>query len=687
MKKRRIWEYLIPASLLFTAIPLAVIAQNAELDSLLRANSNSKLLDTNKAKTLNLITLIYIATQPDSAMIYAKEGLALVNKLKWKKGIGVFQTSIGRILSNNGENEEALKHYRESYAIWQETKNAYNMAVSLNNIGSAYQRMSINSEALYNTIEALKMAELAKNDFMMGLCTQNIASIYFSQENYGKAKAYAFKSLEIREKNKDQSGIIGSYEILGNIYLTLKDLARAEEFYKKAVALNKKIDNPGARAISISHLALVYDQQPAKKLQYLFEAQVLFDQTSPKHPNSISNLGNIGGTYSDLLMSDSLFNKTTPSRLIPRDKQLIAANALKYINKAVAYSRETSDIDNLCYNADQLSTLLAHLGDYKNAFINLSLSQKIRDSLYSQETKNKIADLEAQYTFERKEEIYKKERQLAKLKLSQLWLYGIITVLAVCSALLYLLYRSRIKQLRLRSSLQQQLADQKARDLDDRIRLSESELKAIRSQMNPHFIFNVLNSIESYILENDARTASRLVQKFAALSRLILENSTQSVVIAQREWKALQLYTELEAMRYSNSFSYTFETDPAISLLKVYIPPMLVQPLIENAIHHGLRHDTKSDKRLSVTITQRNEKIMIIVTDNGIGINKASLYSLSPSIKETSVGLSAITDRLELINQTRTHDLASFSIRDLSEEGGTGTRATLILPLIYMNEN
>lgn len=211
-------------------------------------------------------------------------------------------------------------------------------------------------------------------------------------------------------------------------------------------------------------------------------------------------------------------------------------------------------------------------------------------------------------------------------------------------------------------------------------RLSESELKAIRSQMNPHFIFNVLNSIEAYVMDNEKRKASRLIQKFAALSRLILENSTKSLVSADKEWKALMLYTELEAMRYDGAFTYTFMVADDIQLNTLQLPPMLIQPLIENAILHGLIIDPKADAHLGVTIKKSEDKICITVEDNGVGIGNSANKTAMAGVKEMSMGLTSIRERVEMINKKQSGGQASFTIRPGANR--RGTVATICLPFL-----
>ncbi|RZL01771.1 MAG: hypothetical protein EOO89_29995, partial [Pedobacter sp.] len=285
----------------------------------------------------------------------------------------------------------------------------------------------------------------------------------------------------------------------------------------------------------------------------------------------------------------------------------------------------------------------------------------------------------------KKEEQYKTEQQLSKLKTRQIYLYSGIIIILICSVLLYFLNRFRINQLRLKNELIKNESEKKTKELRFQFQLSESELKAIRSQMNPHFIFNVLNSIEAYVMDNEKRKASRLIQKFASLSRLILENSTKSLVTGDKEWKALMLYTELEAMRYGDSFTYLFTVADDIKLHTLYLPPMLIQPLIENAILHGLIIDPKEDAHLTVMISRTEDNVCITVEDNGVGIGSLENKTAFSGVKEMSMGLTSIRERIDMINRLHISNKASFTIKPGEDQ--KGTIAIVCLPLFYGNND
>ncbi|WP_353131045.1 two-component regulator propeller domain-containing protein [Parapedobacter pyrenivorans] len=283
------------------------------------------------------------------------------------------------------------------------------------------------------------------------------------------------------------------------------------------------------------------------------------------------------------------------------------------------------------------------------------------------------------------------------------WFYGVFVILLFLIA--YGVFRYRLNQSKKLNAMQSAFNEDLKRQLalktaevtaqverieserkeklesDYRKRLSESELKAIRAQMNPHFMFNVLNSIESYILEKDAKAASRLVQKFAKLNRLVLENSAYSYVSVAREWEALNLYVELEALRFNNEFDYDFSVAGNMDMKNLFIPPMLVQPLIENAIHHGIRQHVGQRGRIQVAAQQNGDCICFTVVDNGAGLEKSRSKPSHP-YKKTSMGLATIEERLKLINRNAGCTTGRLELTSLKVDGLSGTKAVLCIPLV-----
>ena len=210
-------------------------------------------------------------------------------------------------------------------------------------------------------------------------------------------------------------------------------------------------------------------------------------------------------------------------------------------------------------------------------------------------------------------------------------------------------------------------------------KFSESELKALRSQINPHFIFNVLNTIESHTLLNNGEAASDMIQKFSKLTRLVLENSLQQLVPFEQDLKALQLYVELEQMRYEERFNVQYNIDKALLDGNFFIPPMIVQPYVENAILHGLRNLSSEDGLLKIAGHLHSDCIVISIEDNGIGRKGAAQLKRSNPIAKSSVGMKVTHDRIAVFNSLAKGNKASVQIEDLER----GTRVCLRLPLSY----
>ncbi len=198
------------------------------------------------------------------------------------------------------------------------------------------------------------------------------------------------------------------------------------------------------------------------------------------------------------------------------------------------------------------------------------------------------------------------------------------------------------------------------------------QLKSLRSQMNPHFIFNSLNSVNSFIAKKDERSANKYLSEFSKLIRKVLEYSQQDFIPLAKEIEILKLYLNLEHFRFSSHFDYSFIVDPKINLDEYQIPPMLLQPFIENSIWHGLRY--KAEKgHLWITFTQKKNHIEIVISDNGIGRKASKKMKTTNQKKMKSTGIKNIESRLELIRNLFKTKL-EIDIQDYSPTKESGTK-------------
>ncbi len=218
--------------------------------------------------------------------------------------------------------------------------------------------------------------------------------------------------------------------------------------------------------------------------------------------------------------------------------------------------------------------------------------------------------------------------------------------------------------------------------MDTQQKMADVEMQALRAQMNPHFIFNCLNSINRYIVKSDQATASLYLTRFAKLIRLILDNSNSKTVTLTNELEALRLYIEMESIRFEKQFSYTIRVDDSVHPDSIYVPPLIIQPYVENAIWHGLLHKESAGHLLVHICCGSKSVLECIVEDNGVGRDKAKELKSKSASNKKSLGMKLTEDRLALLNKKAELN-ASVEIIDLKNETGeaAGTRVILKIPV------
>lgn len=255
-------------------------------------------------------------------------------------------------------------------------------------------------------------------------------------------------------------------------------------------------------------------------------------------------------------------------------------------------------------------------------------------------------------------------------------LFG-LAIAALLFALMYLYFKNRLKNER---------KNNKHREDKNKLEqeLKQSMLSSIKSQMNPHFLFNALNTIQSYIYTNDKENASQYLGKFSELTRMILDMSNKEIVSLAEEIKSLKLYVELEQLRFEDKLVYEFVIDENLSLDMSFIPSMLIQPYVENAIKHGLLHQ-KSPWRLTVTFTEKDNGVDVIVDDNGVGRKRSAELNRQKNKKQhESFATSANQKRLEILNKD-VNNAISIKIIDKEDNFGNavGTCIQLHIPFAH----
>jgi sensor histidine kinase YesM len=260
-----------------------------------------------------------------------------------------------------------------------------------------------------------------------------------------------------------------------------------------------------------------------------------------------------------------------------------------------------------------------------------------------------------------------------------IWFMILCFLLALALGFTY--YRWQLNKLRNKNKL----LEDKNRLLNEKIELehnlNKSVLKSIKAQMNPHFFYNALNTIQAYIFTNDKTRANSYLAKFSKLTRVILEQSEKETISLGDEIESLTLYLELEKMRFKEEFEYTIEHKTDTHKDNIEFPPMLIQPYVENAIKHGLLHK-ESDRKLFILFEEITNHLVITIDDNGIGRKRSEELNKIKNNKYQSFSTQANEKRLEILNHT--NDKIAVKIIDKNDTNGQskGTKVILTIPII-----
>jgi sensor histidine kinase YesM len=306
--------------------------------------------------------------------------------------------------------------------------------------------------------------------------------------------------------------------------------------------------------------------------------------------------------------------------------------------------------------------------------------------MYSIESKKTIEELNTKYQTEKKETAIKnltQEKKISELKSQRktFLIYSIIGSVLALGLLFYFMF-IRYKTKKQNELLKVQLQEAEKTIIAEK-NASDSEMKALKSQMNPHFIFNALNSIQEQFMYGDKVVANEQMGNFTYLTRQILEVSGKKQITLSKEIDILTKYLELEKMRFDNNFEYSITINDSIDEDYTQIPPMLLQPFVENSVKHGLLHK-KGEKKLTINfyLSENDEFLIAQITDNGIGRKESEKINKKNNSKHESFSIQSINQRLKMLNNNQIENLVIYE--DLFNLNGdsVGTNVKIKIKII-----
>lgn len=575
----------------------------------------------------------------------------------------------------------------EAILLSEETKDPVYLSKAYKNQGINYFYSGNIDSSFHYYNKAIPQFEALGSKVDVGKVIGNIGLLYKSQGQYDKALEFYLENLQIYKEVKYEKGLGSVYNNLGNLHQLTDNLEYAEDYYILALKSFKKFENALDAAKAYGNLGAVCEKlnKFSKSLDY-YELALKENSKANNKLYDSKLYFNIGYLYKNSQQLDSalvFFKKSEKLRIkLEHTHGLInikfQIGTIHYQLKNYEISEKyLLDAKNLAQELKsdliipdilfQLASLYQGKNQYKKAYEYQANAILVKDSLNSISIENKFAELAAAYENKKKKqefELLQQHMQIQKLELGQKNAWIIVLLVVMILGVIAVLVSLRINRLR---------ADHKIMDLRQKVLLT---------QMNPHFLFNSLTAIQSFILDDKNDDANNYLSRLASLVRGILENSREEFVSLRTELKTLEDYIGLQKLRFENDIFYQFEVDASLDQDEVMVPPMLAQPFIENALIHGkLRSNPEANINLKISKSEDGKCLYFSIRDNGIGIDTAKKQQNQKQHK--SLATSIALDRVKIYNFKSSKKM-NFEIVDMKtiNEKETGTKVTYSIPII-----
>lgn len=642
------------------------------------AQEERKKTDSNPEKMISAYidsAKTYLPNDPQRSLYYTHKLLELsiahssrYGELTSYKLLGNINYAYGRYDLAIDYYNKIITHIKSGYST-REFYDVYKL------LGLTYKAMNQTSTSRQHFDKYLEHARQYNDSLKMSDATNNIASLYIIEKKYDEAIQLSQQSTAMNQRSSAGKSPVKASDLMGNNNALSSNVILSKAYYLK-----------GEKEKAYSQLSNTITQ----------EGSSIPEAVQSRLSNSISDM---------FFKSDSLLDKVSAqnSFITPQNDQFLDLNmivknkatyelgnqylstnntksAIPYLEESVRLTELHGTMQEKLKSVRTLAEAYEKAGLHDKATYHFKKYARLLEEHYRNDEmqegsaselnvmldniNRKVQLLEREKEVNTKTiELLTKEQQLksAEVDNRNRIIYGMIGFILLLVIVGYYMVRT-VQQKRKSNML--------------------LELKSLRTQMNPHFIFNALNSVNNFISQNDERTANRFLSSFSTLTRSILHNAEADLITLGEEVKIIDHYLKLEHERFSDKFDYSFTLHPELDLDQVHIPPMLVQPFIENAIWHGLRY-LEQRGRLEVDIRPESNKLVIAVKDNGIGREQSLIQKTKNQKNYRSTGIRNIAKRIDIINQVYKQNI-QIDISDLvpaSENANTGTSVKITIAI------
>jgi tetratricopeptide (TPR) repeat protein len=585
---------------------------------------------------------------------YKEWAINMANQLEEKAGV----------LIKTGKFKEAETDIYQSLHMRHKEADKLGVAMCYDKLGELNARLGKFSDALNNYDSALYIKDVFLDGFTkkhgqmsashwVSLTNESIAETLLKIGKLYVERDLFQAGLEFMSKSLQKSRQIGTYKgeaealcELGDTYLMLQKVDSALVCYQRATMIYedfKHLPGQGTTHKNMGNYYLAVDDQKSAMLEYR-KAQSLFEQSE-----MLRDLARVHAAQGEIYLRRQQFDHA----LLKYESALELAGPLE-IKKVM--------LD--CHSA--LAEIYALKNNFNKAYLHTKELMLLKDELFTIETNKQITEIATQYETQQKEQkilLLENEKALVEIKAfrTRTWFFGFIgfMILTLLWVMLYI-GQNKIRNEHEKTNLQQRL---------------------LRSQMNPHFIFNALSSVQNAILNDQPSVASRYLTRFSKLMRNILDSSTIETIPLEEELNTIENYLALQKIRFNDKFDYEIDIDDTIDTVAVTIPPMLAQPFIENSIEHGFRQK-ESPGLIQVRISQQANTLKLEVEDDGIGRKKAAELRQKDKKDYKSMATVLTQERIRALNKGKKRKI-TLDIIDLADKNGeaSGTSVRFLIPV------
>ena len=678
---------------------LSTGAQTAGIDSLRKVLPSLK--DTSRVDCLNYLAFRYLdGMDRDTAGLYAEKGLqearslhyvhgialALAAKtgitlrcgysyvqeeamareaLRWfdrtpnKGGIEATYYMLGFALFGQSRFDESMKYLQKAFACSSRVNDKEDMLASMSLISEARRERGEYDSSYDIGLRCLQMASDLHNKewearqlFILGNLSTHI-------EDYGAALSYFHRGFAAYQPHKIDPWIITEYAELLSL---LGKYDSANYYYRQVDTTNS---GPGLMRVYLVSTGEYYLlQKDYDHALVNFQRSLPYNWQLEDGNQVMRNLLDIGRAYID-------FGRE--------------AAALPYVREALSMATRVRAVQNIRDGYRLLSSIYDKRGQTDSAYFYYRRYISMKDSVVNDQVKGKFAS----YAFAQQISLLNKDKQIedaclhTEMLVKNILLGGIVVLLLIGFIFSRIVLLKKKNEAHLRKRAENELEIERLEGERAKVTLLERakalEIQALRSQMNPHFIFNCLNAINRFVLGHETEAASDYLTKFSRLMRMIMNHSRHSVIPLADELEVLSLYLDMESLRFKNAFDYHIRVEDDIEAGDIYIPPLLLQPFVENAVWHGLMHK-QGRGELFVDVQERGGVLTVTIRDNGIGRRRAGILKSKSVEKYKSMGLQITAQRLALLTgEGKPGHL--FEIEDLYDQDGNATGTQVVLKI------